>query len=59
LFWLPIAIAVAALKEFIWDIWIESPEVSGMWRGGWEDFCGYLSGAVFATGMLWLSGWFV
>lgn len=56
--WLPIGVLVAAFKEFVWDIWIESPAVSGLWKGGWEDFCGYLAGAVWGLGILWLGGWF-
>lgn len=41
--------AYALLKEFVIDIFWESPELSGMWLGGVYDCLGYAAG----VGLAW------
>ena len=43
---------LAALKEFVWDILLESPEVSGRWTGGWVDFSFYALGLLAGVAVL-------
>lgn len=47
-----VLVAVAGTKEFIWDLYFETPEVSGMWWGGLDDWSEYACGVSIACGLL-------